>query len=260
MIRESIRALLEPAAGGEIVADVRIGLGYTAVLLDSGAAGLAYTPREDLPAHCSAFAGAGTLAGQPARKLLGYLAGRTPLERAVGLAAANALAARPAPADLVAGDVLRAIPLYSGDRVGMVGDFAPLAPALRARVASLTIFEKPDRWAAGMQPAERALDLLPECTVALLTATILLGDDPEVLLRATALCREVVVLGPSTPILPAAFASTPVTWLSGVRVCHAPALLRVVSEGGGTRDFGPQVERVNVRLPRAQDVGETSRT
>jgi len=243
-----LREGLAPSAGGAVAADVRIGLGYTAVLLDSGRAGLCYTPREELTPGCSTLADAGRLAGRPAAELLSRLEGTDPLDRTVGLAAANALLGEgPLPA-AVEGDVLDAVALTPEDRVGMVGHFAPLESRLRGRVASLTIFEKASRRETGFEPSERAAELLPACTVALLTATILLGEDPEEIMRAAAPCREVVLLGPSTPLYPAAFAAGPVTWLSGVVVADPRAVLRVVGEGGGTREFGPFVRRVNLRV------------
>jgi hypothetical protein len=58
----------------------------------------------------------------------------------------------------------------------------------------------------------------------------------------------VTLLGPSTPLLPEAFADTPVTWLSGIRIENPAQVLRVVSEGGGTRTFSPYVQKVNLRL------------
>ena len=64
---------LIPLAGCAVVADVRIGLGYTAVKLESGHAGVAWTPRSDAPC-CTHFQGAGTLAGRPATELLAFLA------------------------------------------------------------------------------------------------------------------------------------------------------------------------------------------
>lgn len=248
MILRRIREGLVREATGVLAAEVRIGLGYTAVLLESGEAGLAYTPRAALSAGCCALPAAGRLGGQPARELLRYLEAPMPLERALGLAATNALLARRPHQGAVEGDVLAAVPLRSEDRVGMVGHFAPLVPRLHERVASLTIFEKAAGWVAGMQPAERAADLLPTCTVALITATALLGDDPGALLQAAARCREVVLLGPSTPLLPEVLAEEGVTWLSGVVVTDPGAVLRVVSEGGGTREFGPFVRRVNLRV------------
>jgi uncharacterized protein (DUF4213/DUF364 family) len=43
-----------------------------------------------------------------------------------------------------------------------------------------------------------------------------------------------VLLGPSTPLCPAVFRDTPVTHLAGARVRVPEAVLRIVSEGGGT--------------------------
>lgn len=248
MIVQRIRKALDVEAGCLPVAEVRIGLGYTAVLLESGEMGLSYTPRTAPAPGCCALPAAGRLAGQPARELLCLLEDSAPLERAVGLATANALLARRGHPGAVGGDVLGAIALRPEDRVGMVGHFAPLVARLRGKVAALTIFEQGAGRVADMQPAARASDLLPECTVAIVTATALLGDDLDGLLRAAARCREVVLLGPSTPLLPEVLADERVTWLSGVVVTDPRALLRVVSEGGGTREFGLFVRRLNLRV------------
>jgi hypothetical protein len=46
------------------VADVRVGLGYTAIQLNDGNCGLAYTFRNDVSEGCSVIKSAGTLVGQ----------------------------------------------------------------------------------------------------------------------------------------------------------------------------------------------------
>jgi uncharacterized protein (DUF4213/DUF364 family) len=183
-----------------------------------------------------------------------------PLERTIGLATANALVAARSPVAAAGGDILRVLGLRPTDRVGMVGCFEPLIAPLQAQVASLTIFERSGDRAAGVQPAERALDLLPTCSVALITFTTLITEGLEVLLEAAAECREVALLGPSTPLLPEVFADTPVTWLSGIRIENPAKVLRVVSEGGGTRNFSPYVQKVNLRLPgRGEETSTRSR-
>jgi len=250
MIATRIReALLVEAAQARVV-DVRLGLGYTAVLLDSESAGVAYTPREDLTHGCSVLPTGGSLAGRPAAELLSFLKSSRPLERTIGLATANALLGLRQPVADLRGDILRALALRPADRVGMVGYFEPLIAPLQAQVASLTIFERSGDRAAGVQPAERALDLLPTCSVALITSTTLITESLDALLEAAAGCREVALLGPSTPLLPEVFANTPVTWLSGIRIESPAKVLRVVSEGGGTRNFSPYVQKLNLRLPR----------
>jgi uncharacterized protein (DUF4213/DUF364 family) len=250
MITTRIREALHAEAAHARAVDVRIGLGYIAVLTDSECAGVAYTPREDLVHGCSPLREAGPLAGHRVSDLLPYMQSRQPIERAIGLAAANALVAARPPASVTAGDILRALALRSADRVGMVGCFEPLIAPMQTQVASLTIFERPGGWTVGVQPAERALDMLPTCSVALITSTTLITESLDALLEAAAGCREVALLGPSTPLLPEVFANTPITWLSGIRIQSPAKVLRVVSEGGGTRNFSPYVQKVNLRLPR----------
>ena len=108
-----------------------------------------------------------------------------------------------------------------------------------------------------MEPAERALDLLPTCSVALITSTTLITEGLEALLEATTECRGVASPGHSTPLLPEVLADTPLTWLSGIRIENPAKVLRVVSEGGGTRNFSPFVQKVNLRLPGSGEEAST---
>lgn len=250
MIAKRICSALQADAARARAVDLRIGLGYTAVLTDADFAGVAYTPREDLDHGCSPLREAGSLAGRPLSDLLVYATSRRAIERAIGLAAANALITARPPLPVTEGDILEALALHPADRVGMVGCFEPLIAPLQAQVASLMIFERTGAWPDGVQPAERALDVLPTCSVALITSTALITESVDSLLKAAAGCREVALLGPSTPLLAEVFADTPVTWLSGIRIENPARVLQVVSEGGGTRRFSPYVRKVNVRLPR----------
>ena len=84
--------------------------------------------------------------------------------------------------------------------------------------------------------------------MALITSTTIINDTVDELLEAARDCRELVLLGPSTPLIAEAFEGTAVTWLSGITVDDADGLLRVVSEGGGTRFFRPFVTKWNIPL------------
>ena len=92
--------------------------------------------------------------------------------------------------------------------------------------------------------------MLHRCSVALITATTLINGIIDELLAAAANCREVVPLGPSTPLVPEVFATVPrlVTLLAGVVVTNAEELLRTVARDGGTRDFKTSVAKVNARV------------
>lgn len=245
-ITEELGRFMKDRAADYTIEDVRLGLGYTAVLLNDGSAGAAFTFRDAFNGGCSAFKGSRTLAGRPAPEILEYLLSSNPLEAAVGLAVVNALANKPRP-DLTRGDVLEVVEITDRDRVGMVGFFAPVMPALKQKAGEILVFERraPKGSLEKFYPAEEAERLLPECHVALITATALLNGAMDGLLNAAAGCREVVILGSSTPLCPEVFASTPATRLSGIIVTDSQGLLRVVSEGGGTRQFKGLVEKVN---------------
>lgn len=244
-LARKLAAALAPRAAGR-AATVVVGLTYTAAMLEDGRAGVAYTFRDQAQGGCSVFGGKRPLAGQEASDLLALATSRDPIEAAVGLAVAGALLSSE-PAD-AAGDVLDHLDLDDGDTVGMVGYFGPLVPEVRRRVERLVIFERVDLPQGDILPQERALELLPQCQVAIISATTLLNQTLEPLLEACASCREVVLLGPSTPLCPEIFSGTPVTMLSGVAVRDAQGLLQVVAEAGGTRQFSRLVDKKNLRL------------
>ena len=88
---------------------------------------------------------------------------------------------------------------------------------------------------------------LPGCQIALITSTSILNGTIDDLLCVTEGFREVVMLGPSTPLVPEVFQETPVSCLSGVIVVRPMEILQIVSEGGGTRYFHNAVDKVNIR-------------
>lgn len=227
-----------------LVADVRIGLGYTAVMLDDGGLGLAYTFRDQAGGGCTVFHGLRPLASRPASALLPLAMSDDPIEAAVGLACANALTNRQASNE---GDVLDQLELRGDDRVVMVGHFAPLVEPIRKRCRSFVVIERGAKATDGFLPSEESERALSDCDIAIITATALINHTADDLFAAARGCREVVLLGPSTPLLPHVFRDEPVTMLSGVVVNDAHEVLRVVSEGGGTRAFGKYVSKVSMR-------------
>jgi uncharacterized protein (DUF4213/DUF364 family) len=228
------------------VADVRIGLGYTAVMLADKRLGVAYTFREEAKGCCTVFDALRPLVGRPAPAVLHLLESPDPIAAGVGLACANALVNRDEDR-FVGGDILDYLDLRSADDVGMVGDFGPLLDKIQKRVRSLTVFERGVHPSGIVRPEAEAAEALPRCQVALITATAIINHTIDGLLQAAGGCREVAVLGASTPLLPEAFAAERVTMLSGVVVKEPQEVLRVVSEGGGMRLFGPHVRKVSVK-------------
>ncbi len=254
MLLEKLRTEALAQAGDIQVKDVRVGLGYTAVQLATGSVGLAYTFREKSASGCSVFQGKRPLAGSPVREVIEYLGSGELLERSLGLAAANALFNSPgAAAEMpgctsTEGDLLDVLSLTKDDKVGMVGFFGPLVPVIKQRAGELIIFEENMARSEGLTPGSREAELLPGCSVAIITATSIINNSFEHIAGAAASCRVKAVLGPSTPLAPAIFRQYGATHLSGVIGKDAAAILRVVSEAGGTRFFMKWSKKINLIL------------
>jgi uncharacterized protein (DUF4213/DUF364 family) len=246
VITGEILELLAERAQQRVVRDVRIGLGYTAVLLDDGGCGLAYTFRDEAEEGCSVLQQAGTVAGRSALEVAAWANALDAVTAGVGVATLNALIEPPANA--LEADVRELIRVRPNDVVGMVGYFGPLISFLRQHAARLHIFERRPGQERDVLPAWAAPILLPECDVVIITSASLVTRALDELLERADGAHELVLLGPSTPMLPEVFAKRRVTLLSGVHVVDSAGLLRVVSEGGGTRKFGTAVRKLVLRL------------
>lgn len=191
------------------------------------------------------FTGNRPLAGESSHKLLDYIGSPVGIESAVGIATANALVNRERGIE-GEGDVLDILKIKETDRVGMVGFFGPLVPLLKKMVRELLIFEQTTSRAEGLFPAEKAPEVLPTCDIALITSTALINGTLDVLLKAAQRCREIVLLGASTLLLPEIFRPYGVTLLSGIIVTDPTGILQIISEGGGMSFFKGHIQKVNV--------------
>lgn len=225
---------------------VQIGLVYSAAQLESSAVGVSYTFQNTraCPGR-SSFRRQAPFAGREAMELITALGGEDLLQSSIAMACVNALlASLPLPAGARAGDVLEAIEIRPEDRVCMVGCFIPLLQALKDRAAAVTAVDEVPK--PGSRPAHEVVRYLPQSQIAIITATSIINGTIDSLLKLCGSCREVVVLGPSTPLLPEAFAGTPVTWLSGIRVLQPEAAMQCIAEGGGFCEFKRFVQKWNV--------------
>lgn len=221
-----------PLSQGYTVADVRLGLGYTLVELNDGSAGLAWTPDKQQSGSCTHLRQAGSLVGMAAGETLAWLDSDNYLERAIGLATFNALNST-IERELLEEESISLLGIKESDHVVMVGYFAPLIARIKASGCQLTIVEldgeKPGVIAVG--PGMKALSA---CDVAIITSTSIINNSVGDLLAALRGHRAAVMLGPSTPVCPEAFAGTGITQLSGAYVIAPDLAKTIISQGGGT--------------------------
>jgi uncharacterized protein (DUF4213/DUF364 family) len=221
------------------VKDVRIGLAYTGILLSEGYGGVACTPLYEFSC-CSAPGIMDTLKGKDADKVLELALSENPLETAVGIATANALShmlrdleSENFPVSNV--DVLDLI--KPKDQVAMVGYFGPLVPKILKITEKLTVLEKRKIGNSEIRtlPSEKAGEILPLSDVIILSASTLINRTFDKLLAQKGGAREVILLGPSTPLYPTPFFERGITAVMGTQIFDSLAMLTIVSEAGGTK-------------------------
>jgi len=205
--------LLEEAKSGlstRRIADVRIGLGYTAVLLDDESCGLSATTTEGAHGCCTLFDEAGELVGRSAIDVGGFVRLPDPVASCVGMATINAVLNRegiPSPNPLQVLSIDDAV-------VGMVGYFEPFIPELRRRSKQLYVFERRPL-SDEVLPDWSAERLLPTCEVAIITSLALVNETLDHLLDLAQ--GEVALIGPTTPSLasPCSLRSWASVWQCG---------------------------------------------
>jgi uncharacterized protein (DUF4213/DUF364 family) len=212
-------------------------------LLEDGRLGLAYTFRRDAEGGCTVDLETRPFNGRRASELVCFATSDNPIDAAVGLACANAITNTPRGGQST-GDILDHLDLSAEDEVGMVGYFGPLVKPIRERARSLTVFERAPNPQGDLRPAAEAFDVLPRCSVALITSTSIINRTIDTLLEAAGGCRVVTLLGASTPLIPEVFAGTGIGLLSGVVARDPGKILRVVSEAGGMRMFKGLIDKV----------------
>ena len=224
---------------------VQIGLTYSAVQLQNGSTGVAYSfPRRGCGVEIEDDR---PLRGRRAGDLISYLGTENLHLSTLAMATINALicgCVQFREKDI--GDTLESIDIRNGDQVCMVGCFLPIVENLKNRSISTTVVDQVPK--PGVQPEERSTVLLPRSQVAIITATAIINGTIDRLLDLAIKCREVVLLGPSTPMLVEAFRGSPVSRLSGIRVDYPDEVFHVIAEGMGFKIFNRFVTKVNLRI------------
>ncbi len=265
-IRQLIVNYFSEAASAKRVKSVTAGLKYTAVTVEGGRLGVAYTwtetaarPADGVPAAsqpdrrentaaaqarnagaCCPKAGTfhENFEGRPAQDLLERLTGEEPLHISMALALVNALNAEKAAGfeeDRGKNPALfEALGAGRGSRVAMVGYFRPIEKLLTDMGADVYIHDR----AHGIGSGEELSDRLTRWADSLiLTSTTIIGGAFDEILGRCPANLPVALLGPSTPMVPELFSGRGIRYVGGTVPTDTEATLRVIRQGGGTRDF-----------------------
>ncbi len=233
-----LKAGLEDELSKMTIEALRIGTVYTGVKITGGYAGVAATQPPSSSNHCDTLPDAGNFTGTPVPDVLQMALSDNPLHTVVGLALINALSGRLCEKQGLSYsdvDILQLI--EPGDTVGMVGHFSPLLPKILKITPNINILEKKDIQdkRVNIIDLSRAPDVLPDSDVLIITASSLVNGSTEELIKMKGRAREMVLLGPSTPLLPEPFFDRGFTAVMGTYIHDPQSMLDIVSEAGGTK-------------------------
>ncbi|MDP2660867.1 MAG: DUF364 domain-containing protein [Dehalococcoidia bacterium] len=234
------------------VVDIRVGIYYTAVKLNTGHAGVAYTPTHEIPqSRCcplshARMGEAGKLLDLCLFEHVDLAHSENLLESAVGVATVNALSSLllegKRPGYRLMGneqDTLSLIEVGEGDTVSIVGAFPPVIKHMRQFTKNIYVIEKNPKAQvdANLEPEDAAKSLLPRSDIAVFTGATIVNHSFETLVSLCTSAREIVFLGPTCSMIPEPLFDHGVTIMGGLRVYDADRALRVVSEGGSGNHF-----------------------
>jgi uncharacterized protein (DUF4213/DUF364 family) len=207
--------------------DVRVGPFWTVVWTERGA-GLASTQRDAHTPHGhSLIRWAGDLMEHSARQLAELLQSKSPMEAALGMAAANALLEvdEATLTDRNASEEI--IQRGEGKRVVVVGHF-PFIPRVRRAVGHLDVLEI-DPGPEELHTAT-ASEVMPQADVVAITGTSLVNKTFDSLIKHCRPDAFVLMLGPTSPLSPILF-DYGVDLIAGTRVVDPAAALTVAGQG-----------------------------
>lgn len=195
----------------------------------------------------------GELVGKPALDVARLFAGDDPVERALGLAAINAITQhvfrRAGYEPDLAANSLGSLQLKPGDRVGMIGFFAPLVPRVRELGLPLTVVELRAELVKEEPGLSVTLDpkRLAGCNKIVSTSTVLLNDTLEEILGPCRHAEALALIGPSASCFPDPLFARGVTTMGGYWVLDPTVFMRRAAalEAWGEAGKKSTVQRAN---------------
>lgn len=243
MIVEELLNEVEEDLKDKEAIDVRIGLRYTAVLLEDERLGVARSFGEEAIACCEVIDEAGELE-KDALELAKLATSNRATDSSIGVATINAVLN-----DKIEGEegpLLDFLNIKDGDKVGMVGDFKPVVEKMEKNL-ELYVFERNPQ-EEDIYPDWAAEQILPEVDISIITGTATVNKTIDHLIDLSSNSREIVILGPTTPLATRIFKDRGVTFLAGMVVEDFDKALKIIAQGGGTRKLGTVSRKVSIDL------------
>jgi len=247
MIVDELIEYVKKDSEKRVIKDIRVGIGYVATLLDDNSCGLAFIFRNELGPKCGHLDNAGELKGAKCSDIIDWAIDINLVKASIGISVINAILQK----DLKGYkkiDALKEIEIKCEDTVGVIGYFKPVLDEKKQFAKKIYVFERnitdeklllPD-WAEDMY--------LPLCDVVIITGTTLVNKTIDHILSLSKNAREVLLMGPTTPLCREIFKKHGVTMLAGIKVLNPLKILDIAGEGGGGLNLKSNVEQLCARI------------
>jgi uncharacterized protein (DUF4213/DUF364 family) len=232
------------------IAACRVGVFFTGLKLNSGHAGVAFTPVGEIgeavccPRSAARMPDAGRLTDKSIEEILDYPLSANVLKSAIGVALINALSSFLFDQGIKQGydihydrDGLDFLEIAPDDTVCLVGAFTPYIRKFQTTGNPFTIIEKnPDTLKTDereyYRPPAQAPDILKDADVIIITGAAIVNHTFDGLLKQTQPDSQVAVIGPTVSMIPDIYFREDVNLMAGVHITDPDVMLRVVEEGG----------------------------
>jgi len=253
MLMNKVLAGAQDALAGKTVKDIVVGISLTGVELSDGSVGIAYVLRDGLPNGCSVFSYVNDVCGKPAAEIAQWaVSGTENVQRAVGTAVLTAASNALELTDDTSTDIPFDLDLKEGDTVGMIGYIRPVAKLI-AKQCKLIVFDEGVSLHGGDEmvcPMEQQAEMMPKCDIVVVSGTTTINGSIDSLLDMCKNARQIVMVGPSTPMYPESWKGTGVTGLAGALWDNSKKdeIFRAISLGNGVSELNRYMIKKNVKV------------
>lgn len=242
IVTDLIEAVKEKAEGKRIK-DLRVGLGYTAVLLDDDKCGLAYTFRNELGPCCCVCSEGGKIKEKKTIDIIQWAMSDNLVKSSIGIATINALL-QDNVKEYNCSNVFEVLDIGAKDTLGVIGDFKPLTKGKGKKAKKLYVFERRESREDNYYSSNMINEYLPKCDIVVITSTSIINKTFDEIVKYCTKARQVAMVGPTTPLCPKVFKKYKIDILAGVLIEKPLKVLEIVSEGGGTKNFNDSVKQI----------------
>ena len=223
--------------------NVIIGAGYTAVELSTGHIGLCYSFQRENPfLHSKLNDMAGTLSGSYTHDMLEMAKSWNLGESILGVATINALSQlifdRFQEYKILKGNVMDHLNIKNSDRIVFIGNIKPLVERVENKVAEIIVLERdPQKKSKHCLPDTLAEEVVPDADITIITGTSFVNGTLDRLIALSKGSKERVLVGATASFVPDPVFQRGITLIGGMKTLNSTYLIRIVSEGGGTKQL-----------------------